>query len=78
MIMETTVIRRKLHQFIDTIEDRKIEAIYTMFENDIDTDRQRKKLIASEREQYLKGEGVSYSWEQVKQMAMHKDQRHGL
>ncbi|MFX6857602.1 hypothetical protein ABTH71_19870 [Acinetobacter baumannii] len=76
--METTVIRRKLHQFIDTIEDRKIEAISTMFENDIDTDRQRKKLIASEREQYLKGEGVSYSWEQVKQMAMHKDQRHGL
>ncbi len=33
--METGDIRKKLHQFIDTIEDKKAEAIYTMFENEI-------------------------------------------
>ena len=36
--METSVIRRKLHQFIDTIEERKAIAIYTLFEEEIDKD----------------------------------------
>ena len=43
--METTDIRKKLHQFIDTIEDKKAEAIYTLFEDEIDTDAQRRKLM---------------------------------
>lgn len=28
--METSDIRKKLHQFIETIEDKKAEAIYTL------------------------------------------------
>ena len=36
MIMETINIRQKLHQFIDTIEDKKAEAIYTLFEDEIE------------------------------------------
>jgi hypothetical protein len=38
MIMETTDIRQKLHQFIETIEDKKAEAIYTLFEDEIERD----------------------------------------
>jgi hypothetical protein len=38
VIMETTDIRRKLHQFIDTIEDKKAAAIYTLFEDEIEQD----------------------------------------
>ncbi|HMI61347.1 MAG TPA: hypothetical protein VK518_10570 [Puia sp.] len=38
----------------------------------------RKKLILEEREKYLRGEGNSYSWEEVKNMALNKDQRNGL
>ena len=76
--METTNIRRKLHQFIDVIEDKKAEAIYTLFENDIDTTAQRKKLVLAERENYLRGEGKSYDWEEIKEMALHKEQRHAL
>ncbi|HUZ58994.1 MAG TPA: hypothetical protein VMU83_09445 [Hanamia sp.] len=34
--METSIIRKKLHQFIETIEDKKAEAIYTLFEDEID------------------------------------------
>lgn len=34
--METTEIRNKLHKFIDTIEDKKAEAIYTLFEDEIE------------------------------------------
>lgn len=34
--MTTATIRNKLHRFIDTIEDRKVKAIYTIFEENID------------------------------------------
>jgi len=76
--MNTTEIRKKLHQFIDGIEDKKAEAIYTLFEDDIDTDVQRKKLIQAEREKYLRNEGRSYSWDEVKTMAQNKGIRHEL
>jgi plasmid stabilization system protein ParE len=34
--MPTTDIRQKLHHFIDSIEDKRIKAIYTLFENEIE------------------------------------------
>ncbi len=73
-----THIRQKLHQFIDTIEDKKAEAIYLLFENEIDTDAQRLKLINAEREKYLNNEGKFFSWDEVKEMAMNKEKRNGL
>ncbi|HRP57841.1 hypothetical protein [Agriterribacter sp.] len=73
--MQTTSIREMLHQFIDSIEDKKAEAIYTIFENEIDTDVLRRKLIQAEREKYLRGEGKFYSWDEVKQMAVDKERR---
>ena len=33
--MTTISIREKLHQFIDTIEEKKVKAIYTIFEEEI-------------------------------------------
>lgn len=38
----------------------------------------RKMLIREEREEYLRGEGGSHSWEQVKDMARNKERRNGL
>ena len=38
----------------------------------------RKKLIQEEREKYLRGEGKSFSWDEVKKMALNKDQRDAL
>jgi hypothetical protein len=35
----------------------------------------RRQLIQEEREKYLKGEGKSYSWDEVKQMAIDKEKR---
>lgn len=76
--MQTTTIREKLHQFIDSIEDRKVEAIYTLFENEIDPDVVRRKLVHTERERYLRGEDKSYSWEEVKEMAINKENRNAV
>ena len=33
--MTALAIRKKLHQFIDSIEEKKVKAIYTIFENEI-------------------------------------------
>jgi hypothetical protein len=38
----------------------------------------RKQLIQEERQKYLRGEGKSFSWEEVKEMAIDKDKRNGL
>jgi len=43
-----------------------------------DGDLLRKRIIQKEREAYLNGQGVSYSWQEVKEMAVNKHQRHGL
>jgi hypothetical protein len=76
--MEIINIRQKLHQFIDTIEDKKAEAIYTLLEDEMNTDARRRNLIQLEREKYLNEEGKSYSWDEVKQMATDKKKRCAL
>jgi hypothetical protein len=77
-IMEVIQMRQKLHQFIDSIEDKKAAAIYTLLENELDADSYRKKLVLRERQAYLAGEGASHNWDEVKQMARHKEKRNGL
>lgn len=76
--MNTAAIRQQLHRFIDSIEDKRARAIYTLFEEEIDTDTQRKKLIRLEREKYLRGEGKSYSPEEVKALALNKANRNAI
>jgi hypothetical protein len=34
-IMRTAIIRQKLHQFIETAEEKKVKAIYALLEDDI-------------------------------------------
>lgn len=36
----------------------------------------RKKIITEERDKYLQGKGQSFNWEQVKNMAQNKADRH--
>jgi hypothetical protein len=38
----------------------------------------RKEIIQEERQKYLRGEGKSFNWEEVKEMALNKDKRNGL
>ncbi len=33
--MTITAIREKLHEYINTADDRKVEALYTVIENDL-------------------------------------------
>jgi hypothetical protein len=47
-------------------------------EEEADLSELRRNIIQEEREKYLKGEGKSYSWEEVKQMAMDKEKRDAI
>ena len=76
--MQTTTIRQKLHLFIDSIEDKKAEAIYALFDDEIDPDALRRKLVQIERERYLRGEDKSYSWEEVRKMAINRENRNAV
>lgn len=38
----------------------------------------RTKLIEAEREAYLNGDGKSFTWQQVKEMAISKEKRNAL
>ncbi len=76
--MRTVAIRQKLHEFIDTLEDKRIKAVYTLLIDEVDPEMQRKKLILAEREKYLKSKEKTYSWAAVKQMALHKEKRNAL
>ena len=76
--MSIKAIRKKLHEFVDTIEDKKAIAMFKFFEDEMDIDSQRKKLIFAERERVLSGEVKTFKWEDVKKMAKNKKLRNGL
>lgn len=48
---------------------------YVQLKADDNMDELRKKLVQEERAAYLRGEGKNMSWEEVKQKAIHKEQR---
>ena len=66
-------LRDKLHQFINSAEERKIEALYVMFEEEIEikaTDEftlTAKEIedLDKQRENYLSGKSKTYNWEEV-------------
>jgi hypothetical protein len=76
--MHISEIRSKLHQFIDSLEDQKAEALYALFATEMDTEALRKQLVREERSEYLAGNGPVYSWEEVQQMAKDKVARRDL
>ncbi len=44
----------------------------------MNVEMKRKSLIEAERNNYLSGKGKNYSWSEIKDMALHKEKRHGL
>jgi predicted transcriptional regulator len=63
--MTTVAIRKKLHLFIDEIEEKKVKAIYTLFEEEINQaerisiEQYNKELDEAENE-FEKGEYITH------------------
>lgn len=58
--MRTAAIRQQLHQFIEQAEEKKLKAIYTLFEDEIAQDQweyttEFKKDLDTRSEYYLNG-----------------------
>ncbi len=73
--MNSIEIKQKLHQYIETAEDKKLKAIYTIVENEIEdpydpwNDPAFLSQIERREQSYLNGKAKTYSWEEVQQRA---------
>ncbi|SDP62435.1 putative addiction module component, TIGR02574 family [Mucilaginibacter sp. OK268] len=73
--MSTEIIRERLHEYIRFADDKKVEAIYTMVENEIieELDLWEDKAFLNELkdrlDEYESGKVTGSGWEEVKQKA---------
>jgi len=67
--MSIAEIKQQLHDYIDTAEDKKLKAIYTLLEDDISEDYQfsedQKKELDRRYNNYQNGIGKTYTWEET-------------
>jgi putative addiction module component (TIGR02574 family) len=67
--MSTAQIRQQLHEYIDTAEDKKLKAIYTLVESDINEEfmfsDEQKKELDRRYDDYQNGIGKTYTWEEA-------------
>ncbi len=73
--MTMTDIKVKLHEEIEHGDSKLLKMIYALVQEYNDNEvtdeeylEQRKAIVREEREKYLRKEGRSYSWEEVKKI----------
>ncbi len=70
--MTNVAIRQQLHQYIDTTDDKKVEALYTLLKSDMNHDysysAQELDILHERAEKYLKGETKTYTAEESHKM----------
>jgi len=76
--MNTLEIKTLLHEEIEHGDDKLLKMIYAMIReyNEVEEvqeiDEKRWQLIQEERAQYLRGEGRTYSLQEIRDMAANK------
>ena len=75
--MSTAEIREKLVNYLQVAEDKKVKAIYTMLEDEIDTrandwDEDFIKELQRRSRSFADGTAETYSWEETKRAAIQK------
>ena len=73
--MTTKAIREKLVNYLQIADDKKVKAIYTMVEDEINTaendwDEDFVAELEGRRKAYLAGTSKTYTWEETKQAAI--------
>ncbi len=77
--MTTTLIRQKLTDYLKIADEKKIKAIYTMVEDEIDTiandwDSDFVKELNRRSESFENGSAKTYTWEETKAAAIKRVQ----
>ena len=75
--MTTTVIRKKLADYLKVADDKKVKAIYTMVQDEISTgendwDENFIRELQSRSRSFKNGTAKTYSWEETKRAAIKK------
>ena len=75
--MTTTAIRQKLVSYLKVADEKKIKAIYTMVEDEINTkandwDKDFVKELEHRTKDFTSGKAKIYSWEETKAAAIKK------
>ncbi len=75
--MTTTAIREKLVNYLQTADDKKLKAIYTMVEDEINTalndwDDNLVQELEQRSKNFINGTAKTYTWEETKQAAIDK------
>ncbi len=80
--MTTAVKRKQLHQYLDATDDNKVEAIYTLLQNDIDPQYEctptELNMLHERAEKYLKGETQTYTVEVSHNKIRQQRKGHGV
>ncbi len=72
--MTTTLIRKKLISYLENADEKKVKAVYTIFEDEINEENLFKlseehiKILDNEKQKHLSGKSKSYSWEDAKKI----------
>jgi len=77
--MTTTLIRKKLTDYIKVADEEKIKAIYTMVSDEINTEENDwnetfVKELDKRSKSFINGTPKTYTWEETKQAALKKVQ----
>lgn len=81
-VMTTIAIRKKLMTFLADADDKKVKAIYTLFEDEINLEGNFKlteehiKILDERRARHLSGKDKSSSWQDVHDRVRKKLKRH--
>lgn len=68
--METALLREKLHTYINEADEKKLEAIYTILENEIEEEKYsfssaEVSIFHKRRKNHLAGKSKSFSVEET-------------
>jgi hypothetical protein len=72
--MTISAIRKKLKTYVDGVDDKKVKALYTLLQDDIeDSDgfslsEEHLRILDNEHALHLSGKTKSYSWEDAKEI----------
>lgn len=72
--MTIAAIRERLKTYVDDIDDKKVKALYTLLESDIEDNtsfvlsEEELKILDKEHALHISGKTKSYTWEETKEI----------
>ncbi len=76
--MTTSAMRKQLIEYMADADDKKIKGLYSLLEETLQEKNtspltvEQLAFLDEERRKYFSGEGKSYTWNEMKEMILHK------